>query len=359
MSDGIRLRFTLRHPGFALDVDLALPGRGITALFGPSGCGKTSCLRAIAGLDRVPGGHVSINGETWQDQSQHRFVPVHERSVGYVFQEPSLFAHLSVQGNLDYGFHRAGRPRGVDHAGIVDMLDIGGLLDRRTEGLSGGERQRVAIARALLGQPRLLLLDEPLAALDATRKAELLPCLARLHDHLAIPAIYVSHALDEVAQLADHLVLLGGADGVQSGLLAPMLARLDLASSFANDPCVVIDTVIGAHDDDDHLSRLDFDGGALFVARRPETIGRRLRYRVHARDVSLTLHQPEATSILNLMPARVIAVTDTETPAHVLVRLQAGEVPLLARISRRSWNALQLESGSPVWAQIKSAALLA
>ncbi|MDQ6646772.1 MAG: molybdenum ABC transporter ATP-binding protein [Pseudomonadota bacterium] len=358
MSEGIRLRFALRHAGFALDLDLALPGRGITALFGPSGCGKTSCLRAIAGLDHVPGGLVSINGESWQDPSQHLVVPVHERSVGYVFQEPSLFSHLSVRGNLDYGFRRAGRPRGVDHAGIVDMLGIGNLLERRTEGLSGGERQRVAIARALLGQPRLLLLDEPLAALDATRKAELLPCLARLHDHLAIPAIYVSHALDEVAQLADHLVLLGRADGVHSGPLAQMLARLDLAASFANDPCVVIDTVIGAHEDD-HLSRLDFDGGALFVARRPEDIGQRLRYRVQARDVSLTLQRPEATSILNLMPARVIEVTDTEAPAHVLVRLQAGEVALLARISRRSWKALQLTSGSPVWAQIKSAALLA
>lgn len=357
MNEGIQLRFALRHDGFALDVDLALPGRGITAVFGPSGCGKTSCLRAIAGLDHVAGGHVSINGETWQDES--RFVPVHQRSVGYVFQEPSLFAHLSVQGNLDYGFRRAGRPAGIDHAGIVSMLGIGDLIERRTDGLSGGERQRVAIARALLGKPRLLLLDEPLAALDATRKAELLPCLARLHDHLQIPAIYVSHALDEVAQLADQLVLLGHSRGVQNGPLAHMLARLDLAAAFANDPCVVIDTVIGAHDETDHLSRLDFDGGALFVSQRSEALGQPLRYRVHARDVSLTLNRPEATSILNVMPARVIEMTDTETPAHVLVRLQAGEVPLLARISRRSWNALQLASGSAVWAQIKSAALLA
>lgn len=359
MSDGIRLRLALRHAGFALDLDLALPGRGITALFGPSGCGKTSCLRAIAGLDHVAGGLVSINGETWQDESRRLFVPVHERSVGYVFQEPSLFAHLSVRGNLDYGFRRAGKPAGLDHADIVEMLGIGGLLDRRTDRLSGGERQRVAIARALLGQPRLLLLDEPLAALDATRKAELLPCLARLHDHLSIPAIYVSHALDEVAQLADHLVLVGGSSGIQSGPLAQMLARLDLASSLANDPCVVIDTVIGAHDDTDHLSRLDFDGGALYVARRPEALGERLRYRIHARDVSLTLHPPQATSILNVMPARVVDMIETETPAHVLVRLQAGEVPLLARISRRSWKSLQLASGSAVWAQIKSAALLA
>jgi molybdate transport system ATP-binding protein len=359
VSDGIQLRLRLRHAAFALDLDLALPGRGITALFGPSGCGKTSCLRAIAGLDRVADALVVINGETWQDDSSGRFVPVHQRSVGYVFQEPSLFAHLSVQDNLDYGYRRAGRPTGVDHVGIVEMLDIHALLHRRTEGLSGGERQRVAIARALLGQPRLLLLDEPLAALDASRKKELLPCLARLHDHLAIPAIYVSHALDEVAQLADHLVLLGSSSGVHSGPLAQMLARLELASAFANDPCVVIETVIGAHDDVDHLSRLDFDGGALFVARRSEAIGRRLRYRIHARDVSLSLEPPVASSVLNVMPARVVDMTDTETPAHVLVRLQVGDVPLLSRISRRSWNTLQLESGRAVWAQIKSAALLA
>jgi molybdate transport system ATP-binding protein len=359
VNDGIQLRLSLRHAAFALELDLALPGRGITALFGPSGCGKTSCLRAIAGLDHVAGALVVINGETWQDDSRGRFVPVHQRSVGYVFQEPSLFTHLSVQGNLDYGFQRAGQPHDIDHAGIVDMLDIRALLDRRTDGLSGGERQRVAIARALLGKPRLLLLDEPLAALDTTRRAELLPCLARLHDHLAIPAIYVSHALDEVAQLADHLVLLGSASGIHSGPLAQMLARLDLASAFANDPCVVIETVVAAHDDADHLSRLDFDGGALFVARRAEPLGQRLRYRIHARDVSLSLHPPEATSILNVMPACVVDMIGTETPAHVLVRLQLGDVSLLSRISRRSWNTLQLASGSRVWAQIKSAALLA
>ena len=358
MGDGIRVRLAVRHVGFALDVDLSLPGRGITALFGPSGCGKTSCLRAIAGLDRVADGHVAIDGEVWQDERRQLFVPAHRRAIGYVFQEPSLFAHLSVRGNLDYGLHRAGRPRAVDTAGIVAMLGIGALLERRPNALSGGERQRVAIARALLSQPRLLLLDEPLASLDAARKAEILPYLARLHDTLAVPAIYVSHALDEVAQLADHLVLLGGRHGVQSGPLPDMLARLDLAADFADDPGVVIATIIGAHDDIDHLSRLDFSGGEIFVARRPEAIGRHLRYRIHASDVSLSLTRPEATSILNKLRADVVGMTDTDTPAHVLVRLQAGNTPLLARISRRSWKALQLAPGSAVWVQIKSAALL-
>jgi molybdate transport system ATP-binding protein len=358
VAGNIQLRLAVRHPGFALDVSLTLPGRGITALFGPSGCGKTSCLRAIAGLDRVADGHVAIDGEVWQDERRKLFVPAHRRAIGYVFQEPSLFAHLSVRGNLDYGFHRAGRPQAVDAAGIVEMLGIGALLDRHPDALSGGERQRVAIARALMGQPRLLLLDEPLAALDAARKAEILPYLARLRDTLAMPAIYVSHALDEVAQLADHLVLLGGAHGVQDGPLREMLARLDLAAEFADDPGVVIDTTVAAHDDVDHLSRLDFNGGAIHVARRPEAVGQRLRYRIHARDASLALVQPEASSILNVLHAEVIGMAATETPAHVLVRLQAGDTPLLARISRRSWRTLQLAPGQAVWLQIKSAALL-
>ncbi|MCW8807768.1 MAG: molybdenum ABC transporter ATP-binding protein [Rhodanobacter sp.] len=358
MGVGIRIRLALRRPGFALDLDLTLPARGITALFGPSGSGKTSCLRAIAGLDRVAGAHIAIGDEIWQDDRRGLFVPTHRRAVGYMLQEPGLFPHLSVRGNLDYGFRRAGRPTTVDQAGIVAMLGIGALLDRRPDALSGGERQRVAIARALLSRPRLLLLDEPLAALDAARKAEILPYLARLHETLAIPALYVSHALDEVARLADHMVLLGGPHGVHDGPLPQMLARLDLANEFADDSGVLIEGTIASHDDIDHLSRLDFDGGAIFVARRPEPVGQRLRYRIHARDVSLTLAPPEATSILNIMPAVVVAAAATDTPAHLLVRLQAGGTPLLARISQRSWKALQLAPGSQVWAQIKSAALL-
>jgi molybdate transport system ATP-binding protein len=358
VDEAIHVRLPLRHTGFALDLDLALPAQGISALYGPSGSGKTSCLRAIAGLDRVANGYVAMADEVWQDESRQLFVPPHRRAIGYVFQEPSLFAHLSVRGNLDYGHRRAGRPAAIDTPGIVEMLGIGGLLDRRPDALSGGERQRVAIARALMSQPRLLLLDEPLAALDSARKAEILPYLARLHDTLAVPAIYVSHALEEVAQLADHLVLLGDGQHVQSGPLGPMLARLDLAGAFRDDPGVVIATTVAAHDDTDHLSRLDFPGGQLFVARRPESPGHPLRYRIHARDVSLTLRQPEATSILNVMRAEVIGMAETDTPAYLLVRLQAGDSPLLARISRRSWQSLQLAPGVGVWVQIKSAALL-
>ncbi|TAL84413.1 MAG: molybdenum ABC transporter ATP-binding protein [Rhodanobacter sp.] len=358
MGDTIRIRLPLRHAGFTLDLDLSLPPRGISALYGPSGSGKTSCLRALAGLDRVANGYIAMGDEVWQDESRQLFVPTHQRAIGYVFQEPSLFAHLSVRGNLDFGHRRAGRPSTVDTQAIVGMLGIGALLDRRADALSGGERQRVAIARALMSRPRLLLLDEPLAALDSARKAEILPYLARLHDTLAVPAIYVSHALEEVAQLADYLVLLGDDQQVHSGPLPPMLARLDLAAAFSDDPGVVIATTVAAHDDTDHLSRLDFSGGQLFVARRPEPVGHALRYRIHARDVSLTRVQPEATSILNVLRADVTGMTLTDTPAYLLVRLQAGDTALLARISRRSWQGLKLAPGVKVWVQIKSAALL-
>jgi molybdate transport system ATP-binding protein len=243
-----------------------------------------------------------------------------------------------------------------DHA--IDLLGIAGLLDRRPVKLSGGERQRVAIARALLTSPRLLLMDEPLAALDLQRKREILPYLQRLHDELDIPVLYVSHSPDEVAQLADHLVLLADGSVVASGPLQDTLARLDLPVAFADDAGVVLDTVIGCHDEANGLSRLDFDGGSLFVSRRPETIGHRLRCRIHARDVSLTIDRAEHTSILNILPATVVDLAPLDGPAHVLVRLEAKGNPLLARITRRSSHALKLAPGRPVWAQIKAVALL-
>ena len=217
--DGIRARFRLDYSGFSLDVDLDLPGRGVTALFGPSGSGKTTLLRAIAGLEHAPGGALAVNGDVWQDTV--RFVPTHKRSLGYVFQEASLFPHLSVQGNLQYGQKRvpvAQRRVSLDQA--IALLDIGHLLDRKPARLSGGERQRIGIARALATSPRLLLMDEPLAALDHARKQEILPYLERLHDELDIPVLYVSHAPDEVARLADHIVgVARGGGAVMSGVI--------------------------------------------------------------------------------------------------------------------------------------------
>ncbi len=356
--NGLHARFRIERSDFTLDVDLDLPERGVSALFGHSGSGKTTCLRAIAGLERAPGGYVALGGEVWQDEARGLFVPTHRRALGYVFQEASLFPHMSVRANLEFGLKRvAGAERRFALGPVAEMLGIGALLARRPGSLSGGERQRVAIARALLSAPRLLLMDEPLASLDLQRKQEILPYLERMHDELSIPIVYVSHAPDEVARLADHLVLLDAGRAVASGPLGEILARVDLPAAFADDTGVVLDTVLAEHEED-NLSRLQFQGGSLYVGRRGEAPGSRLRCRIHARDVSLALERPRRSSIVNLLPAVVTATAATGTPGHVLVQLRMGDVPLLARISERSRRELGIEPGLPVWAQIKAVALL-
>ncbi|WP_371763094.1 molybdenum ABC transporter ATP-binding protein [Massilia sp.] len=358
MTDGLRVRLRVDRGAFRLDVDLDLPLRGISALFGHSGSGKTTVLRAIAGLERAPGGVVALGDEVWQDDARGVFVPVHQRAIGYVFQEASLFPHLSVRANLEFGRKRVpAHERRFALEPVTALLGIENLLERRPDGLSGGERQRVAIARALLASPRLLLMDEPLAALDLRRKLEILPYLERMHGELAIPIVYVSHAPDEVARLADHLVLLDDGKAVASGPLSETLARVDLPPSFADDAGVVLDTILAGHEED-ALSRLEFAGGALFVGRRREAVGTRLRCRIHARDVSLALDRPQGTSIVNRLPAVVTAVAATDTPGHVLVQLRMGESPLLARITERSRRELGIAPGLRLWVQIKGVALL-
>jgi molybdate transport system ATP-binding protein len=357
--DGIQVRLDIRRGDFTLTVDLDLPGQGITALFGPSGSGKTTVLRAIAGLERAAGAYVAVKDEVWQDEANGVFVPPHRRALGYVFQEASLFAHLSVRANLEFGMKRVpAHERLFSPDTVAGLLGIDHLLARRPEGLSGGERQRVAIARALLASPRLLLMDEPLAALDLGRKQEILPYLERLHDELAIPIIYVSHAPDEVARLADHLVLLDGGRVAASGPIGETLARADLPPAFADDAGVVLDTILEGHEPD-ALSRLAFAGGVLYVGQRKEALGSRLRCRIHARDVSLALTRPAGSSIVNLLPGSVTAVAATDTPGHVLVQLRVGDSPLLARITARSRRELEIAPGSEVWVQIKGVALLA
>ncbi len=360
IADGLQLRFALDYPGFGLDVDLGLPARGVTALFGHSGSGKTTLLRCIAGLERARVGRLSINGELWEDSARGVFVPTHRRELGYVFQEASLFPHLSVRRNLEYGIKRirAGAAR-VSMSHACALLGIEHLLERMPERLSGGERQRVGIARALLTSPRLLLLDEPLAALDIRRKNEILPYLERLHDELDIPVIYVSHSPDEVVRLADHVVMLGEGRVMAAGELRETMARLDLPTAFTEDAGVVIDGRVAEHDDDYHLTRLDFPGGQVWVARQRAEPGKVLRFRVHSRDVSLADRQLEGTSIVNLLAVRVEEIVGADTPAHVLVRMDAGGTALVARITRRSCDQLVVRPGRRMWAQIKSVALLA
>ncbi len=358
MSADIHARFHIERGEFSLDVDLLLPGRGVTALFGPSGSGKTTVLRAMAGLERAPGGLFTIDGEAWQDEQRGIFVPTHRRALGYVFQEASLFAHLSVRRNMEFGQNRVAlAERRFSLAGVADLLGISGLLERMPASLSGGERQRVAIARALLAAPCLLLMDEPLAALDLKRKLEILPYLERLHDELSIPLIYVSHAPDEVARLADHLVLLDDGAVAASGPLTETLARADLPPAFADDAGVVLETTLAKHEAD-NLSQLNFPGGCLHVGRRPETPGSRLRCRIHARDISLALERPRSSSILNILAATITAIVATAVPGHVLVQMRVGATPLLARITERSRRELGLAPGQPVWAQIKAVAVL-
>lgn len=358
----ILARFRLNHPGFTLETDLELPGRGVSALFGHSGSGKTSLLRCIAGLERAAEGYLEINGEVWQDSARRHFLPTHKRPLGYVFQEASLFEHLSVRRNLDFGQRRIpARQRRVQLEQAVELLGIGHLLERMPDGLSGGERQRVGIARALLTSPRLLLMDEPLAALDLKRKSEILPYLERLHDELDIPVLYVSHSPDEVARLADHLVLLDDGKVLASGPLEQTLARLDLPTAQEDEAGVVIEGRVQSFDARYQLLSLALPGSSLSmrVAHSPVTAGRPLRFRVLARDVSLSLERQRDSSILNLLPARVVEEMPAANPAHVLVRLDVDGTAMLARITRFSRDQLGLYPGQSIWAQIKSVALLA
>jgi molybdate transport system ATP-binding protein len=354
---GIQARFRLDYPGFSLDVDLDLPGRGVTALFGHSGSGKTTLLRAIAGLERVAGGRLSVNSETWQDAAVFR--PTHRRPLGYVFQEASLFPHLSVEANLQYGQKRVPQAqRRVSLEQAVDMLYIGRLLGRKPARLSGGERQRVGIARALAVSPSLLLMDEPLAALDHTLKQEILPYLERLHDELDIPVLYVSHSPDEVARLADHIVVMAGGRAVATGPLTDTLARLDLPIKLGEDAGVVLDAVVAARDQEWHLAHMEFAGGRLWVRDHGLPVGHAARVRILARDVSLARSPMTGTSILNTLPAVVVDSVADAHPALTLVKLRVGESPLLARLTRRSAHALELAPGQLVYVQIKAVALI-
>lgn len=344
---------------FALDVAFTGPAEGVTLLFGPSGAGKSSTLAAIAGAVRPAAGRIAIEGRVLT--APDRFVPPHRRRIGFVHQEARLFPHLGVRGNLRYGLARAqGRGRiGFDE--VVEVLGIAPLLDRRTASLSGGERQRVALGGALLSQPDLLLMDEPLAALDLKRKAEILPYLERLHDELDIPILYVSHSPDEVARLADHLVLLDQGRAVASGPVVETLARTDLPISHLEDAGVVIDGRVLEHNADYGLLTLALPHceQRIRLAHAPMDKGRALRIKVQARDVSLSLEPAAHSSILNVLPATVLEIVSTDNPAHLLVKLEVAGTPLLARITRYSHDQLGLHTGQAVWAQIKSVALLA
>lgn len=354
--DSINARFKLDWPGFTLDVDLALPGRGVTALFGHSGSGKTTLLRCLAGLEKPSHCRLEFKGKIWQDEKT--WLPTHQRPIGYVFQEASLFPHLSILGNLNFGLKRSTTAQRVGLEQAIELLGIGHLLERKPDTLSGGERQRVGIARALAVGPEILLMDEPLAALDLKRKQEILPYLERLHDELAIPVIYVSHSPDEVARLADHIVAMDGGRVVADGPLVETLARLDLPIRLGEDVGVVLDATVGAVDGEWHLARVDFAGGSLWTRDRGVPTGKHVRVRVLARDVSLAVHHPEPSSIQNVLAGTVESMAADDHPGLLLVRVQIGASQLVARLTRRSAAQLGIAPGLPVSVQIKSVALM-
>ena len=333
----IALRHVLRRDNFELNVDVRIPASGITGLFGESGSGKTTLLRCIAGLEAG---------------MAHDRRPVHLRGIGYVFQEPQLFPHLDVRSNIEYGRRRS-TARQVNRDQVVEMLGLTDLLDRSPDGLSGGEAQRVAIASVLLRSPRLVLMDEPLASLDQRRKDELLPYLDRLHDELSIPIIYVSHSIDEVSRLCDHLLLIDAGKIVASGELHAVLSRRDVPLlSGANAGCVV-DARPQRYDKQFNLTELAFSGGVLSVPGRYESRETSVRLRIAAQDVSICLSRPDGTTILNIIEATIDDVRTIDS-SSTLVRLAAGSDYLLALITRRSAARLDLKPGDRVFAQVKS-----
>lgn len=354
----LEARFRLQQGEFRLDAELSVPARGVTALFGASGSGKTTLLRCIAGLDRAPEGYLSVDGELWQDESQGRFVPPHRRACGYVFQEASLFPHLSVRGNLEYGYRRVSAgARTVAFDETVRVLDLGPLLARGAHGLSGGERQRVAIGRAVLASPRILLMDEPIASLDSARKSEILYYIEQLRDQLRIPILYVSHAIEEVVRLADTLAVVSGGKLVASGAVADLAARLDLRPHLGRfEAGSVVEATVARHDLEFGLATLRFQGGELLAADVESLVGERVRVRVRARDVSLALSAPQDASFLNVL-AGVVKEVRIGPGSGADVAVTVGGVTIVARITRKSVSSLALAPGKPVYALLKSIAI--
>ena len=354
---GLHIHVCLHRGDFTLDVDLALPTNGITVLFGPSGSGKTTVLRCVAGLEQASG-LISLGHETWQNCAKKQFMPTWQREIGYVFQEASLFEHLDVRQNLHFGLRRAGKPNqmhGLDAA--LDLLGIGHLLERSVTSLSGGERQRVAIARALATQPKLLLLDEPLASLDVARRKEVLPWLERLHDELKIPMLYVTHSVDELARLADHVVLLDQGRVRSCGPVTQAMASQEVALAIGEEAGLVTQGEVIDRSPEDHLAQIQFGGATLWVRDQGLVLGQTVRVRILARDVSLARSVHEDSTLQNRLQGSIESI-DTDThPSQAIVRVRCGQELIVARVTCRSLRILGLRQGSSVWCQVKSAAL--
>ena len=356
------LDFAIRHSfpgsrGFTLDAAFTAPGAGVTTIFGPSGCGKSTVLSAVAGLLRPQEGRITLDGALLFDSATRRMVPPEQRRCGMVFQDSRLFPHLSVETNLRYGLRRA--PRGAEGPGmeeVVALLGIDHLLPRRPAALSGGEKQRVALGRALLSRPRLLLMDEPLAALDASRKGEVLPFLARLRERFSIPILYVTHAMDEVDRLADRLVLMEAGRVLACGTPEALSARTDLPILAARrDAGVVLGCTVLGHAPEQGVTRLGFPGGEFAVPLEAAPPGTPVRLRIRARDVSVATEEPRNLSVQNVLPA-VLEAVEPGRVHEAMLRLRLGPSLLLARVTQDSVHRLGLRPGLPVWALVKAVA---
>lgn len=332
----ILLQHSIQKGDFRLDIDTRIPATGVTGVFGESGSGKTSLLRCISGLE-----------ESTTGNSQ----PVHKRRIGYVFQEPQLFAHLSVRKNIEFGMRR-NPDASISVAEVTKMLEVDSLLERSVVDLSGGEAQRVSIARVLCQSPQLILMDEPLSSLDERRRNDVLPYLDRLHAESSIPIIYVSHNIDEICRLSDHLLILDNGRILAEGGLQEVLARTDLPQLGGRNAGAVIDATRSRYDDEYDLTLFKFSGGEIWVPGHHDPSAVRLR--ISASDVSLSRVPAESTTILNILPA-VIEAISSENASMELVTLRLGDTVLVARITRRSLQGLKLCVGDSVYAQIKSA----
>lgn len=353
----LAVEFSLAYAQFELNISEQLPGRGVTAVYGPSGSGKTTLLRCMAGLHHAQEGHCKIGEQVWQDATT--FVPVHQRALGYVFQQANLFEHLSVEQNLRFGFNRIHpEQRNVAYSDAIALLGLDDLLERRPAELSGGQQQRVAIARALLTSPELLLMDEPLANLDSDSKQAIIPYLEHLHDALDIPVIYVSHSLDEILRIADHMLYIDNGKVLANGAINEVLRRNDLPLAHLDEAAVVLQGKIKAHLERDHLSEVTTPVGQFYINKASAALDEPVRIRVAARDVSITLSAAIDSSIQHIFPAHIVDITPSPNPARRLVSLFINEETLLASITARSADKLKLHIGQEVYAQVKSVALM-
>lgn len=343
--------------GFSLDVNFEMPMRGVTALFGPSGSGKTTILRCIAGLLKVEGSLV-VGGSVWQDDTQRIFRKPHTRPIGYVFQEASLFSHLTVRKNLMYPVQRLSalqKNPDLVFDDVVSLLGVGALLDRNPDGLSGGERQRVAIGRALLSQPRVLLMDEPLSALDRGAKEEILPYLEALHESLDIPILYVSHDIGEASRLADRMIVLSKGEVVAEGSIDDVLQRLDLRPETGRfEAGVVLKAKVSSLNADYQTTRLDLDGQTITIPGADLPVGQEIRLRIRARDVSLATEKPVGISIRNILSGTISEIVEETDSAFAETLIDIGGSRIRARITREALAEMQLQSGMPVYALVKS-----